>query len=193
MRILALVRDQDEVRRFLQALGEPTEPPKRAPAQSPALLGKSGAAHPDRRRVVSHPRREPPRLSGTDPAIGQIRANVPDFRAPPSVFPALHRSATARLQRRLAPPFLPQRPFNRLRTALPPVRRLPGSARATRSRRRTGGLLGRAALFTFATTAVRPCRSTRGTPPTPMGTDGKRAASTDPRGRRRRGGAYHPS
>jgi len=32
MRILALVRNQDEVRRFLQALGEPTTPPKRAPA-----------------------------------------------------------------------------------------------------------------------------------------------------------------
>jgi len=35
MRILALVRDPDEVRRFLQALGEPTAPPKRAPARGP--------------------------------------------------------------------------------------------------------------------------------------------------------------
>ena len=35
MRILALVRDPDEVRRFLQALAEPTAPPKRAPARGP--------------------------------------------------------------------------------------------------------------------------------------------------------------
>jgi len=49
MRILALVRDQDEVRRFLQALGEPSAPPKRAPARGPpywasrALRIRSGA------------------------------------------------------------------------------------------------------------------------------------------------------
>jgi len=49
MRILALVRDPDEVRRFLQALGEPTAPPKRAPARGPpywasrALRIRSGA------------------------------------------------------------------------------------------------------------------------------------------------------
>ncbi|CAN5905741.1 hypothetical protein BH11MYX4_BH11MYX4_17360 [soil metagenome] len=49
MRILALVPDQGEVRRFLQALGEPTAPPKRAPARGPpyrasrALRIRSGA------------------------------------------------------------------------------------------------------------------------------------------------------
>ena len=49
MRILALVRDPDEVRRFLQSLGEPTAPPKRAPARGPpywasrALRIRSGA------------------------------------------------------------------------------------------------------------------------------------------------------
>ena len=49
MRILALVRDPDEVRRFLQALGESTAPPKRAPARGPpywasrALRIRSGA------------------------------------------------------------------------------------------------------------------------------------------------------
>jgi len=35
MRILRLVRDQDEVRRLLEALCEPTGPPKRAPARAP--------------------------------------------------------------------------------------------------------------------------------------------------------------
>ncbi len=35
MRMLALVRDEDEVRRFLQALGEPTTLPRRAPARGP--------------------------------------------------------------------------------------------------------------------------------------------------------------
>ena len=35
IRILALVRDPDEVRTFLQALAEPTAPPKRAPARGP--------------------------------------------------------------------------------------------------------------------------------------------------------------
>jgi len=44
MRILALVRDQDEVRRFLQALGEPTAPPKRAPARGPPLLSWASRA-----------------------------------------------------------------------------------------------------------------------------------------------------
>jgi hypothetical protein len=49
MRILALVRDPDEVRRLLHALGEPTEPPKRTPARGPpywasrALRIRSGA------------------------------------------------------------------------------------------------------------------------------------------------------
>ena len=35
MRILALVRDPKDVRRFLQAIGEATEPPERAPARGP--------------------------------------------------------------------------------------------------------------------------------------------------------------
>jgi hypothetical protein len=49
MRILALVREPDEVRRFLQAVGEATEPPERAPARGPpywasrALRIRSGA------------------------------------------------------------------------------------------------------------------------------------------------------
>ncbi len=34
-RVLGLVRDPGEVRRFLRALGEPTAPPKRAPARGP--------------------------------------------------------------------------------------------------------------------------------------------------------------
>jgi hypothetical protein len=35
MRLLSLVTEPNEVRRFLQALGEPTEPPKRAPPRGP--------------------------------------------------------------------------------------------------------------------------------------------------------------
>src|SRR5215472_243822 len=49
MRVLSLVREPDEVRRFLRAVGESTEPPERAPARGPpfwasrALRVKSGA------------------------------------------------------------------------------------------------------------------------------------------------------
>ncbi len=35
LRILALVREPNDVRRFLKALGEPTEAPERAPARGP--------------------------------------------------------------------------------------------------------------------------------------------------------------
>jgi hypothetical protein len=35
MRVLSLVRDPQEVRRLLRAMGEPTEPPERAPARGP--------------------------------------------------------------------------------------------------------------------------------------------------------------
>ena len=49
MPVLSLVRDPEEVRRFVRALGEPTEPPARAPARGPpdwvsrALRIRSGA------------------------------------------------------------------------------------------------------------------------------------------------------
>ena len=35
MRLLAMVHDLDEVARFLRHLGEPTDPPPRAPARDP--------------------------------------------------------------------------------------------------------------------------------------------------------------
>jgi hypothetical protein len=35
MHVLSLVREPDQIRRFLRAMGEPTEPPKRAPARGP--------------------------------------------------------------------------------------------------------------------------------------------------------------
>ena len=35
MKVLSLVRESDEVRRYLHAIGEPTEPPERAPARGP--------------------------------------------------------------------------------------------------------------------------------------------------------------
>jgi hypothetical protein len=78
MRILALVRGPDEVRRFLQALGEPTEPPTRTPARGPpywasrALRIRSGADAAELPRT-----QRAPTLSGTDPAIGQNSRQCP--------------------------------------------------------------------------------------------------------------------
>ena len=37
MRLLALVKSEASVRRYLAALGEPTDPPPRAPARAPPL------------------------------------------------------------------------------------------------------------------------------------------------------------
>jgi len=92
------------------------------PCARAALLGKSHAAHPERRRrrVVSlaprGPRESPRGPRAPLRASPRIRANVPEFLAPPSVFPALHTCATAPFLRRLAPSFPPQRPLNQLRT-----------------------------------------------------------------------------
>lgn len=35
MKVLSLVRESDEVRRYLRAIGEPTDPPERGPARGP--------------------------------------------------------------------------------------------------------------------------------------------------------------
>ena len=61
------------------------------------------------------PRGEPRRLSGTDPSIGQNSPQCARIAHGSIRLSGLHTSPSARFHRRLAPPFLPQRPLVRAR------------------------------------------------------------------------------